>query len=403
MITRSRSRGFSLIEALVALLVMGFGMLGVLGIQSALRQYSDISKQRTEAVRLAQEGTETWRAFIKLDADAGATDYTDISSHAATAVVGALAAATNTSYTMERQVVTLPTSADLPQSGKWVQTTLRWNDRTGTQQRVDFHTHISGISPDLAGTLLAPPAGGAGAVRRPQGRHPGIPRGALDDGTGKSTFTPPGLPSTTWTFDNITGLITKICNPGCTGSDFVAFLLSGYVQFSDPVDPPPGTFRQPTGADAETPYALGGSSTFGTIGVSVDQTAPASVAGTVVCATEAFPQVVAYYCALEATTAEKRWSGRSYITGPTFAADATDASASLPRSCRYTPQTADPAVPPLKNAEHPYDYAIVNESLFNQNFLMIRAGDGTAPFVCPGDDTTTPFVNGNTFRHQPAS
>lgn len=401
MISRSTSRGFSLIEALVALLVMGFGMLGVLGIQSSLRQYSDVSKQRTEAVRLAQEGTETWRAFVKLDADAGATDYTDITTHAPIAVVGTLAAATNTSYTIERQVVTLATSADMPQSGKWLQTTLRWNDRTGTEQRVDFHTHISGISPDLAGTLLAPPAGGAGAVRRPQGRHPGIPRGAVDDGSGKSTFAPPGLPSTTWTFDNLTGLITKICNPTCTPTDFVGFLLSGYVRFSDPVDPSTGGFLQPVGADAETPAAS--ASTFGTIGVEVGQTAPTEKAGTVVCATETFPLYVAYYCAIEATTADKRWSGRSYITGPVFAADAADASASSARSCRYTPQTVEPADPPLKNAEHPSTYSGVIETLFNQDFLMIRGGSGSAAFTCPGDDTSTPFVNGNTFRHQPAS
>lgn len=401
MTTRSLSRGFSLIEALVALLVMGFGMLGVLGIQSSLRQYSDTSKQRTEAVRLAQEGTETWRAFVKLGSDAGATDYTDITTHGPIAVVGTLASATNTSYTMERQVVTLPTAADMPQSGKWLQTTLRWNDRTGAEQRVDFHTHISGISPDFAGTLLAAPAGGKGAIRRPQGRHPGIPRGAVDDGSGTSSFSPPGLPSTTWTFDNLTGLITRICNPTCTGTDFVGFLLSGYVRFSDPADPPPGTFRQPVGADAETPAA--GSSTFGTIGVSVNQTAPTAKAGTVVCATQTFPLYVAYYCAVEATTADKRWSGRSYITGPLFAADAADASASAARACRYTPQTVDPATPPLKNAEHPKDYAAVVETLFNQDFLVIRAGDGSTPFTCPGDDASTPFVNGNTFRHQPES
>ena len=56
-------RGLSLIEAMVAFAVMGFGMLGVLGIQATLRNNADQAKQRTEAVRIAQEALESWRAL----------------------------------------------------------------------------------------------------------------------------------------------------------------------------------------------------------------------------------------------------------------------------------------------------------------------------------------------------
>lgn len=401
------NKGFSLIEALVALVVMGFGMLGVLGIQSSLRQYSDISKQRSEAVRLAQEKTEAWRAFVKLDADAGVTDYNDITTHGAITVMPAdspVAAATNTTYTYERIVGILTNSADMPQYGRWLQTTLRWNDRTGAEQRVDFHTHITGVSPEFAGTLVTSSVGGnngAGVQRRPLGRHPGIPRGAVDDGTGSSNFAPPGLPSTVWTFDNATGLITRICNPTCTDTSFVGYLLSGYVRVSDPIDPVTSTFVQPTGADAESPYAPGGSAVFGTIGVEVAQTAP--TVQTVVCATQTFPQYVAYYCAMPATVSDSRWSGRSTVTGPVYAADAADPSIAKARTCRYTPQTVDTPSPPLTALEHPDTYSNVRQPLISQDFLVIRAGDGTAAFTCPGDDTTTPYVNGNTYRHQPAS
>lgn len=398
--SRESTRGFSLIEALVALVVMGFGMLGVLGIQSALRQYSDLSKQRSEAVRLAQEGTERWRAFAKLDPDGGVVDYADIATHAAVAVTGPLATpgSTNTTYTIERIVDRLDGALDLPESGRWLQTTLRWDDRTGTQQRVDFFTHISGVSPELAGTLLVPPGG---AVRPVQGRHPAIPRTAIDVGGGKSEFVAPGLPSTTWTFDNLTGEITKICNPVCTTDPTETYyLLSGYVRFADP-DPPPGTFRQPTPAEAELPTSS--SASFGTVEVRVDQTAP--VGGTVLCAAQPFPTYVAYYCAMRnlppsaPTGTLKLWSGRSYVYGPVFATDAADFTSSKARNCRYTPLDTDAAA----NADHPLDYGSVKGPLVNQNFLMIRAGDGTTAFTCPDDDTSTPYVNGNTFRHQPAS
>ena len=44
--------------------------------------------------------------------------------------------------------------------------------------------------------------------------------------------------------------------------------------------------------------------------------------------------------------------------------------------------------------------------LLNQNFLVIRAGDGTTAFACPTDVPVDPaagnLVNSNTLVHQPA-
>ena len=73
-----QQRGVSLIEALVALAIMAFGMLGIVGMQSSLRTNADISKQRSEAVRIAQEVIEQRRAFWVLAAAAGVTAYADI-------------------------------------------------------------------------------------------------------------------------------------------------------------------------------------------------------------------------------------------------------------------------------------------------------------------------------------
>ncbi len=55
------------------------------------------------------------------------------------------------------------------------------------------------------------------------------------------------------------------------------------------------------------------------------------------------------------------------------------------------------------NLDHPLDYLNVMGPLRNQNFLVIRAGDGSTAFECPGDDPATPLIDGNTWRHQPHS
>ena len=47
-------RGVTLIEALVALMVMAFGMVALVGLMSNLRRSTDVAKQRSEAMRLAQ-------------------------------------------------------------------------------------------------------------------------------------------------------------------------------------------------------------------------------------------------------------------------------------------------------------------------------------------------------------
>ena len=69
--SRPFQRGISLIEALLALAVMALGMMGLVGVQSTLRNTSDVAKQRSEAVRIAQVEIERWRAFTALAGGGG--------------------------------------------------------------------------------------------------------------------------------------------------------------------------------------------------------------------------------------------------------------------------------------------------------------------------------------------
>ncbi len=51
-----RNRGFMLIEALVALLIFSFGVLGIVGLQASMTKAQTQSKFRADASLLAQQG-----------------------------------------------------------------------------------------------------------------------------------------------------------------------------------------------------------------------------------------------------------------------------------------------------------------------------------------------------------
>lgn len=392
----SKQAGVSLIEALVALVVMAFGVLGVAGLQATMRQNADISKQRSEAVRIAQEAIEDARAFTVLATPAPpslARAYEDVKTAVASNVIGYT---TNTSYTIARTVVN---SASPPI--KTLVVDVAWADRTGQTQHVLLNSSVAGIAPELAGSLGIPANGTP--TRQPRGRSVDIPVAAVDQpGSGTSVFTPPGAPTVRWVFNNVTGIITSICNPADVCTDQSAFLLSGYVRFATGA-------AQPTAMDAENPP----SGAFA-LDVQVNLTLPSVQA--LSCFEQTLPGYVAYYCAVPVTnTAPFKWSGQSVLVtlpGQPIASVSADNAAGHYKVCRYTPGrgedansdgVADGDKPLNGNIDHPLVYSNVPGPLSNQNFLVIRAGDGMTPFACPGDDASTPFVDGNSWPHQPHS
>lgn len=382
MSTRARrQRGVTLIEALLALLVMAVGLLGIAGVQATLRTNGDLSKQRAEASRLAQRAIESARSYISIGATASPSDrtYDSIISGSST-VTG-----DNASYTVALTVDSTPTVGM-----KRVTVEVSWTDRAGTTQTISVSSAITRVAPEFAGTLVAPPPGNP--TRMPGGRHLGIPRSAVDQGDGTSGFTPPGEPTMRWVFNNATGAIQSICNPPPNCTDVNALLLHGFVAFAT-------STTQPTPADAEVP----GPNLLGALEVEVSYTYP-TPAGTVTCYEETGSQFIEYFCAVPVTGTDTppRWSGRSQLSGLSLATSAADATDTRYRVCRYTPVRAHTAVSStFPNQLHPLDYVDVSSALVQQNFLVIRAGDGTIAFSCPADDTGTPLVNSNTFDHQP--
>jgi type II secretory pathway pseudopilin PulG len=417
-----RQRGVSLVEAVVALAVLGFGILGVVGTQLALRTTSDVSKQRAEAVRIAQATLERARAYSVLDnPPLGSRAFTDLQDQNPTEVAGL---ATNTTFSVAIRTNDHFDDPAAPRS-RAVAVTVTWPDRTGQTQSVVVNGLVAGVAPEIAGSLRVPGERTPGERAR-GGRHPAIPAAAVPQSGGTSRFTPPGEPDVVWVFDDRTGIITTICNPPDTCVSANALLLQGFVRFALP-DPP----VLPTGADAELPPTPPTTELRAALQVEVATTAPTTT--TIPCFEDrTLPTAIAYYCAIPVpTTPPSVWSGRVALSGfgivDTLTVNPTDRA--LSRVCRYTPvRGCQPAVGStiwgspgetlacsgsaptpsrlMTNLDHPLVYANVGTPLVNDNYLVIRAGDGDGAtvgtaFECPADDSTTPLINGNTWRHQP--
>lgn len=403
---RFRQSGVSLLEALVSLAVMAIGAVAVVGMQVTLRSNADLAKQRSEAVRLAQQKVEEWRGLKSMSAVGGQVDWTDVVDALDVGLVGSSAVFARTAAVVPRG------AGDDDPLSKTVTVAVNWTDRTGQGQSVVLRTLLAGVPPELAGSLsvdlttsLLPNTGG---------RHPAIPRDAAPQSDGTSTFSPPGAPpGTQWIFNNATGLIVVVCSPTCPLDPAPAQLVTGFVRFA--VGSSPGS------AQAENPPDPPMS-----IAVVVDQDSP--IDQDVPCFESFGSNYVQYFCAVPLVTGSFAWTGTVLINDTTLslASGISSNDASRYRVCRYTPaRGCHPAVGStiwgapghtascsgasptpqrkMSNQEHPKLHAAVDTPLVNQNFLIIRAGNGATAYDCPDDNPSTPSVPGTTWHHQPSS
>ncbi|HNG80851.1 MAG TPA: hypothetical protein PLW24_15375, partial [Burkholderiaceae bacterium] len=162
--------GIVLIEVLVAVALLSLGTVLLMRLQTGLRLSGDLARQRSEAIRLAEEDIEALRSFTRIDAGAGLRSWAGIADAADVALdlPGA-----PTSYRLTRSVQT-GTAPAL----KAVTSTVDWTDRQGQPRRLALPTLIAPLDPALLGALLlqrdSGPANGA------SGRHPLIPLAARE-------------------------------------------------------------------------------------------------------------------------------------------------------------------------------------------------------------------------------
>ncbi len=414
-----RQRGATLIEALIAFLVLSLGMLAMARLQNHLRLNSDVARQRSEAVRLAQEDIETLRSFATIASAPGVRSYAAIAP-AEISVQSGTGFHSNASYEVARSVDASDASAL-----KTATVAVHWLDRTGGAQQAVLSSVIARSNPALSAALAVSTSV---STRTAFGRSARIPLAAKDLGNGSSVLKPVAAGTLAFIFDNATGQVTAICSGVGAGTttmnlsladlgtcDAVSgMLLSGQVHFSNaaPPDaarandvplplavrlvPTGGTYPAPPSCASEAQKMVAFSTPAGArrLAVPIDAV-PASVG--VSNWVDLGERFVAYHCVV--TPLNGRWSGRSSLEPQGWA---LGNAGNEYKVCRYSAdQDGSGAVD--SNAEHPDSYSHVDATLLQQNFLVIK-GDQLCPLgahVTADVQGTRVYSNLGTVQHQP--
>jgi Tfp pilus assembly protein PilV len=411
---RGRLRGAALIEALLAFLVLALGFVGMAKLQGQLRLNADIARQRSEALRLAQEDMESLRGFVTIAAGPSGPSYAEIVPASAT-IDTASGFQTNTHFQLERSV-----------SGaagfRTAMVTVDWTDRAGQAQQVMLQSVIAATPPALSGALSAHTSGQP--FKTVRGRSAFVPPYAKDLGNGSSAFKPAFAGTIAFVIDNDSGAVTALCTDVAASvqtqdlgtsdlahcSPLDGLLLSGLVRVSL-ASPPDAAQAHDAPLPLEITLALSGGTypaaptciseaqklvaipTAG--GGSRHEAVPLAATPASVGAaswTELNDRFVAYHCAV--TPLHGAWSGRSAVVpqGWTIGTGPNDW-----RVCRYSAdQDGSGAVD--QNAEHPDHYDQVGRNLMQQNFLIVK-GDQACPAAPSGADAVQ--VSYATVQHQP--
>lgn len=354
MVRRGRGAGASLIEALIAMLVMGLGLLAVAALQGRLRQGADAAQQRAEAVRLAQAEMARLRAYVALQRDATLPAEALVFSEIADGEQQIDGVATR--YTLTRRVQALD------DGGLALHLRVRWRDATlaasAPDWQLDWQGALAAQPPALSLAAFVPPAGGV-AQRRLLERHPAIPLQARRLDAEHSLLRPLAGASRLLVLDNRSGEVSGVCEVDAAAplaairaADLgacahnltqVHFLLSGLLRV-DAARPPPAGLGITVRLDAADRYP----------------NAPS-------CDIERAGSAWRYHCLLPArlptlSDPQLHWSGRSLVTGLALEAGGW-------RVCRYSDDVDGNGR--IDNAEHPADYRRVASSLAQQNFLLL--------------------------------
>ena len=138
-----RSRGFTILESMIALAVILIGILAITQMQTTQVAAGTSSRQRVEASLLAQQVIEGLRAYATIPATGGATAYADIATGADSVASSGVTYARN--WTVE--------SKTGPEH-KVVAVTVTWTG-SGKAESVTLTTIIGAADPALSGRLIS--------------------------------------------------------------------------------------------------------------------------------------------------------------------------------------------------------------------------------------------------------
>ena len=351
--TRRRVLGFTMLEALIAFAIGGFGLLAIARITIGMQGASDLAKQMSEATIVGERKLEELRAYQQVAAYTGAQvaagqwGFLNIATGSQN-VVG-----TNATYTVAWTV----TDAPAPMTSKTAVVDVGWTDRQGNARNANLNTVIAGTNPSSSLGLTVTPAGTP--IRKPKNRDLNVPVPAIDVGGGLSAFTPPGgAASLHLVFNNTTGVLTKICTgagsalAGWTCSNITGYLVSGFIAVDNQAN-----------ATLSSPFTLVFTLTQGTFDACYNDSA---------LATKTYAGFVTFTCVVLPNGATPSvWSGTMNVGGISIGTGSGN-----DKICRYSADYDGSGG--ITNAEHPATYANVTESLENQNFMVMK-GNASCP------------------------
>lgn len=341
----ARQRGFSLIEAAIAMAIMAFGMLAIIGLQGMLHQKADLGRQRSEATRLAEQQLEQLRSFNAISSGTGLVAWADMASGSDTPT------GSNASFTRKWTVGGAVTDSYRP-----IQVDVTWADRASTTGAVTMNTVtlnsvIAKVDPALAGALNFPLPGN-GTIKRPFNRNLNIPVKSLDLGGGQSAYQLAN--NFAVVFNNATGYVVMKCTFTIVSAsqlsqcpNYNAYIVAGYVSIGG--KKPPATIPA-TGLNlSQTTGTVSRGSTECIYGPAKDQNTGQPI-----------PGYNYYLCVMTVNGANGTWAGTIQLTGMS--------SGSPPYLvCRYQYPASTGADNNMRNVQ---PYVAVNESLDQQNYVI---------------------------------
>ena len=136
-------RGVSLVEILIALLVLALGIAVLVRFQGGVLRSRGIVSQHNEAIQLAEDRLGQLRNYSVLNTTTGKNAYQDIANGTATV------AKASTTYTVTWVVAEL-TDPD----HKTVTVTVTWVDSQGVSHNIALSSIIGKINPASSGTVM---------------------------------------------------------------------------------------------------------------------------------------------------------------------------------------------------------------------------------------------------------
>ena len=404
--SRRGQLGFTIIEALISLVIMGFGMLSLAGMQNSLSRNADVAKQRSEAIRLAQEKIESLRSYTGIDVTL--IEQSSISSTALNwnmLTGGNDSITTNAAYT--RTWTLGGSSADLMRG---LTVGVTWTDRANEAQSITLSTVLSKTDPADSGFLGFPLPLNTN-LKRPKDRNLDIPIPAINLGNGESAVKF-GTAGQYVLFGNISGDVVKICTPTLTdtptNADIIAaltsttnsvrsctsitgYIVAGYVAKDSSVSNTDwNAIQSGLGIDYSniTRNSAGTTGITCQFGNAINQTTGATIA-----------DYKYYLCVVPLTTATTEpsingpynWSGKIHIAGPS----AWHNSGNKYYVCRYEYAATNSLTD--VNQRNVQPYVKVNKSIDQQNYLIATTGSdatSTTTPTCPSSMTVASVSTG---------